>query len=372
MTPAPQSWSAPTSHQLVGSADIGSMAYVPPERTHDVLADLLPLPSDASMLVASAPADPSRSAAGLLYLESIATRPYDAVSAAPRTAFVQANVTLTVPELHAIEHIHAVIERLSAAGEVSCATGWESHELVRTAAADGRAVYCGMQHISVADRAATIARIVDQNAREDLHYGSEVALRGGRFLYQSIPSVGAGGRRETSRRWEAISSMLKRADVPLRDKVVLDIGCNAGMMLASALTDGALWGIGWDRPAVVKPARQLMYALGFTRFDLVGEDLTHDSCLQDALPQHLRSAADGCVVFYLAIRHHLGFLPDLANVPWKVMVYGGGESERAATLDRSLEDLRELCSFEVAEAVDFRARGDGPATACAAGPSLVS
>ena len=40
--------------------------------------------------------------------------------------------------------------------------------------------------------------------------------------------------------------MLARADDSLRMKVVLDVGCNAGMMLAAALSDGALWGLGWD------------------------------------------------------------------------------------------------------------------------------
>jgi hypothetical protein len=59
-------------------------------------------------------------------------------------------------------------------------------------------------------------------------------------------------------------------------------------------------------------------------------------------------------VLFLAIRHHLGFLPDLANVPWRLMLYEGGESERTATLDRSLEDLHRICAFDVVEAIDFR------------------
>src|SRR6185369_131227 len=107
----------------------------------------------------------------------------------------------------------------------------------------GRAVYCGLDHVTVADRAAAVCRIVDDRARSDLHYGSEVAIRGGRYLYQTIPGVGAHGRRQTTRRWDAITSMLARADDSLRMKVVLDVGCNAGMMLAAALSDGAFWGL---------------------------------------------------------------------------------------------------------------------------------
>jgi hypothetical protein len=148
--------------------------------------------------------------------------------------------------------------------------------------------------------------------------------------------------------------MLQEADESISRRVVLDVGCNAGMMLAAALSDGASWGIGWDTPQVIRRAQQLLFALGYTRFELIGGDLEPESSLTNSISQPLRSSLEGCLVLYLAIRHHLGFLPDLGRVPWRIMVYEGGESERTSTLNRSLEDLHRTCRFDVVAATDFR------------------
>jgi hypothetical protein len=61
------------------------------------------------------------------------------------------------------------------------------------------------------------------------------------------------------------------------------------------------------------------------------------------------------VVLYLAVRHNTGFfVSGLADIPWKALVYEGGEVESVATLEESLSGLRELCDFEVVDAIDFR------------------
>jgi hypothetical protein len=352
--PLPQS----TTGKSVEADMIGSLTHVGPERTHELLSPTLPVSDQAVMLVGREALEPAKSAAGLLYLEGIACRPFDCVQAGV-TAWVVEGFSHDVPQSAQVDRIHAVIDRLRTAGELSCAPGWDADEMCRTAIDGSGAVYCGLDHVTVADRLATMERIVDEQTRGDLHYGCEVAVRGGRFLYQTIPGIGAHGRRETSRRWGLISSMLKEAGESLDRRIVLDVGCNAGMMLAEALSDGALWGLGWDRPEVVRHARRLLFALGYTRFDLIGEELGHRSSLLNSVPQALRPALDECVVLFLAIRHHLGFIPDLARIPWRLMVYEGGESERTATLNRSLEDLHRICAFDVVAATDVRDGGSG-------------
>ena len=209
------------------------------------------------------------------------------------------------------------------------------------------------EELRVSNPGDLLRPVIDKEAQRDLHFGREAALMG-RYLYQSVPTAGARGRRDSAKRWRLISSMLAEAGVHMRDRLVCDVGCNAGMMLAAALGEGAAWGLGWDLPPVVERARSLMLALGYTRFDLVGAELTEDYSLLDDVPSRLSSRLDGAVVLYLAIRHHVGFLRELAAMPWSALVYEGGETERADRLDESLRDLRELCDFSVVTAQDFR------------------
>jgi hypothetical protein len=194
---------------------------------------------------------------------------------------------------------------------------------------------------------------VDKEAQRDLHFGREGALLG-RYLYQSVPTAGARGRRDSARRWALISGMLADAGVEVRERLVCDVGCNAGMMLGAVLGEGAAWGLGWDLPPVVDRARSLMLALGYTRFDLFGAELTEHYSLRDDVPSHLRSRLDGAVMLYLAVRHHVGFLRELGEIQWSALVYEGGETESVQHLDESLRDLRELCDFSVVAAKDFR------------------
>jgi hypothetical protein len=125
------------------------------------------------------------------------------------------------------------------------------------------------------------------------------------------------------------------------------------MMLASALAAGASWGVGWDRPAVIHHARNLLLALGFTRVDLFGANLTPDYPLLEDLPAQIPQSPPRGVLFYLAMRKHIGFLDQLALLPWRAMVYEGNEVESLATLPEFLSGLEKLCRFEVAEAIDY-------------------
>jgi hypothetical protein len=235
--------------------------------------------------------------------------------------------------------------------------GWSGPEHVRgSVTGDGvQARYVGFENFVVPDPGRLTRKLLDKDARSDLHFGTEYKLKGRRYLYQSVPGVHATGRRNSLRRWRKIRSMLGDAGLTLDERVVLDVGCNAGMMLAASLSDGALWGLGWDLPPVIKRSHDLMLTSGYTRFDLFGRELTADYSLLDDIPESLHRRLPGSVVLYLALRHNTGFfVSGLKDIPWEALVYEGGEEESLATLDESLSDLRKLCDFTVVDAIDFR------------------
>jgi hypothetical protein len=148
--------------------------------------------------------------------------------------------------------------------------------------------------------------------------------------------------------------MLAENGLSVSERLVLDVGCNAGMMLAAALADGASWGMGWDLPDISQRAEALLLALGYSRFDLFGRALSQRSELGPDLPPHLRPLMNDSLVLYLAIRDHIGFVADLGELPWRALVYEGGETESAARLEEALAPLRQRTTFRVASAVDFR------------------
>lgn len=210
------------------------------------------------------------------------------------------------------------------------------------------------ERFTVVDQDTVVGDALRESARQDLHFGDEVAVRGSRYLYQSVPTAKAPGRRETSSRWAVITKLLAESGHTVADRLVFDVGCNAGMMLGAALSDGARWGFGWDRRPVTDRARKLLLALGYTRFDLFGVDLQPTYPLAEDVPSHLSGLECEHVLLYLAIRHHVGFLDALKELPWGIMIYEGGESESVSTLERSLAQLDSICQYEICAAGDFR------------------
>lgn len=205
----------------------------------------------------------------------------------------------------------------------------------------------------IADTSAGATQLLGA-ARERLHFGRESKLRGGRYLYQSVPAVGRSGRRDTGRRWQLIESQLCEAGASVEDRLVLDVGCNAGMMLGAALSSGAAFGVGWDLPEVTGPSEQILRALGFSRFELVGASLEDSYRLPDHVPDIATPLLAGSVIFYLAIRHHVGFVAGLGDFGWHSLVYEGGEEETVAEIEGTLAPLRDQCDFEIASAIEYR------------------
>jgi hypothetical protein len=335
--------------------------YVPPQAELEPLvgARSASLPPSSAYLVS---ARTGNRAASLLRVANVlhaagGPRPYDAFvlhdGATSRT--VVALEEAPKRRFRARCSVIAATSTLIDAGRLSPRHArWTDQGYFASVADAAEPVYLGFDNFDPPAPGALAKELLDREARSDLHFGTEYALRGRRYLYQSVPIAGASGRRNSLRRWKRIRSMMAESDVGVSDRVVLDVGCNAGMMLAATLADGAAWGVGWDLPRVVEHGDGLLRALGYSRFDLVGAELDERYPLLDDIPEFLRPRLDGAVVLYLAIRHHIGFASALADVPWRALVYEGGEEESVQTLEEHLAGLRALCRFRVASAIDFR------------------
>jgi hypothetical protein len=147
---------------------------------------------------------------------------------------------------------------------------------------------------------------------------------------------------------------MDEAGVSVEDRLVLDVGCNVGMMLAQYLALGARWCHGWDRAFVTPHTERLLHALGCTRFSLTGGDITAAQPLDADVPEFLRPALDGCVVSYLAVRGHLGWLDALARLPWSFLIYEGHEHDTAADFANYMTQLRQLTPCRVAATGTYR------------------
>lgn len=297
-------------------------------------------------------------AAALLHAAGLGPRVYDLLDL---TAFGRhlpalaiAGAGDAVPDHEAREGAAAAILDLVRAKLLAApAEGWDRAENFRESRA-ARPLFVRPDLLRAPSQQALLEQALADDAQRELHFGRDAALLGGRYLYQSVPAARQPGRRDTDRRWERIRDLLASQGESVEDRVVLDVGCNAGLMLAAALADGARWGVGWDLPGVVGHSTRLLGALGCTRADVRGVELHSGYDLLADVPEHVVSQLDESVVFYLAIRHHVGFLESLASIPWRVMVYEGGETESAERLEEVLGDLREVCDFRVATAIDFR------------------
>jgi hypothetical protein len=184
-------------------------------------------------------------------------------------------------------------------------------------------------------------------AADETHFGDKSLLRGGRYLYQSVPGLPLAGKRKIDDRIGVLCELMESTGVSLKDRLVLDIGCNIGMMMGQYLKLGARWCHGWDRAFVTPHTERLLLALGCTRFSLTGGDLDRSKEIESDLPDMLKSSLDGCVISYLAVRSHLDWLGSLARIPWSFMIYEGHEGETQKDFESHMSQLQSVVSFRV-------------------------
>lgn len=202
----------------------------------------------------------------------------------------------------------------------------------------GRAQYVDFQNFCL-PHAPSWTRDILSNAKGTFHFGGGRLIRGSRYLYQSVPGLATSAKRDTSSRWQWLTRALREATLDLHGRVVLDIGCNSGLMLHAALAAGARWGLGWDRPAVARHAEELLLSLGTSRFHLYGADLHPSYRLEEDIPVRLAPALQEAVVFYLSVRQHVGVLDSLQQIPWRLLVYEGHQGEELRALPGILAPL---------------------------------
>ena len=196
----------------------------------------------------------------------------------------------------------------------------------------GAVNYIDFQNFSIRDPRRLLEQTLD-GATQQLHFGDRRPSRRNEYLYQSIPGLRRASKRDTSVRFRTIHRLLLEQGVALHNRLVLDIGCNAGVMLHHALSAGAWWGLGWDRPAVVRQARAVADVLGFSRLHFAPADLNEQYEFTASIPGSLRRHLPDAVVFFLAMRQYTGIPGSLVDVPWRALVYEGHQGESLADAD---------------------------------------
>lgn len=196
---------------------------------------------------------------------------------------------------------------------------------------DGALRYVDPQ-VLLFDVPAVIDEVVARH-RDVLHFGDRLGVVAGgeRFLYQALPGRREPGRRDPDDRFARLEPLLAGHGASLEGRVVFDVCCNAGLMMAGALHRGARWAVGWDLPPVAAAARELLPLLGAGRSTVIGRMLNEPASLVDDLPPHVRAAAGaaGGVCLFLAAWHHVGFPAGVGGLPWRWLVYEGKEHEEA-------------------------------------------
>ncbi len=183
-------------------------------------------------------------------------------------------------------------------------------------------------------------------AKNYSHFGSKYFVRGGKYLYQSVPQYSKYGKRDTDIRWNVIEDMLSKSNLTLYKKVVFDIGCNIGMIIGKCLNSGAFWCVGWDRSNLISHTDRILSLLGYGRYNLYGADLDQNYQFHRDVPNHLENMVDDAFLFFLSMRAHIGFPRNLLKMPWRYMVYEDHQNEER-NMDKYLAEIKKIIKIKV-------------------------
>lgn len=297
--------------------------------------------------------------ANLLYAKGVGPRLYDLVNLKLGdqiwTAYVVQDIGRQVPTVSECEAGIQTLRQLDAEGtiRVMLPEGFADEEFECPSCcnnalvdSDGQFKYIDFQNFLLSDYEKYLTNLATA-AAEQTHFGDTAVLRGGRYLYQSVPGVKLPGKRSVANRMKTLSRLLEEAGVSVAERTVLDVGCNIGMMMSEYLKLGAKWCHGWDRALTTAHTERMLLALGCTRFSTTGTDITGSRVLVDDLPKHVAASLTGCVISYLAVRGHLNWLDALKDIPWSFMIYEGHEGETSEDFETYLDELRKLTNFEL-------------------------
>jgi hypothetical protein len=297
--------------------------------------------------------------ANLLYAKSVGPKLYDLIELECCdhlwTAYAIQHVGDAVPSLSECEAGIEKLRELEKQGllKVIPPEGFDDEEFecpscARNAFTDGNGSfrYIDFQNFFLVNYESYLNSVAVE-ASGASHFGDTSVLRGGRYLYQSVPGVRLPGKRSIEARMKVLEELLETARVSISNRLVLDIGCNIGMMMGQYLKLGATWCHGWDRAHLTPHTEKLLLALGCTRFSTTGGDIVASQPLESDLPPFLKDHLHGCAISYLAVRGHLGWLDALARIPWKFMIYEGHEGETPEDFERYVKQFRASVDFKI-------------------------
>jgi hypothetical protein len=337
--------------------------YLPPESWHATpLAPVLPhYPADAGLKIVQHAGDTeTKNSIGrlhsshrlqsltfnYLHLQGLAPRLYDLIEIRDGTrviwtAYVVRHVTSTPLQANDCQALVADLHWLAQEGPLRLADGvkWADTDFRPPAcngkilrdAENGRPIYLDANNF-ILESYGRYLRDLALNVKEFSHFGARSRLLGGKsgaFLYQEFPGLDQPAKRSPRARLQAWDPLLARAGLSIEGKTVFDVGCNLGLMGAEYLRRGVRWVHGWDRPEVTDAAYKVLLSIGCTRFSLSGGMLGPDTDLFAQLPDHLKPVGhDNAILSYLSVRDHVGWLPGIASLPWRYMLYEGHPDDR--------------------------------------------
>jgi hypothetical protein len=312
--------------------------------------------------------------ANLLHSEGIGPRLYDLVEIQANdgvlTAYVVADAGGRVPSVPECKAGLQRIVDLEAQGlfKINLPDGLADEDFEPPAcngnalmSREGKFNYIDFQNFTLVRYQNYLEKIAVE-ATEKSHFGDRSVLRGGRYLYQSVPGVRLPSRRKIEDRIVTMRELMKEAGVSVAHRLVLDFGCNIGMMMGQYLKLSAGWCHGWDRAVVVPHTERLLSALGCTRFSTTGCDIEATRAVEADLPEFLQPRLKGSVISYLAVRGHLGWLDALTRIPWAFMIYEGHEEETPQQFEGFIAELGEQVRFRVRDVREYRDGDSDPRT----------
>ncbi len=265
--------------------------------------------------------------AGLLHVAGLGPRVHDLIhlTAGGRdlSAYVVDHVGWKVTDATAYRTFMRRLKPVMKSGLLSTPTGKldtdsdfpapDCHDNLRLDPANGEPLYVDFHTFAIPDE----TRLVTTFARDALPYAGGDRHR----LQQSIPGA-MPGQRDTEARTAAIAALMRKPNLSFDNRLVFDVGCNSGLMMAEALAAGALWAYGWDHVQVAQGAQRILAALGASRSTLFGETIGPDSDLAGMLPPHHRLHGDG-VLLYLDVDSQIGAPAGVGYLPWQLIVFEG-------------------------------------------------
>lgn len=197
-----------------------------------------------------------------------------------------------------------------------------------------RPVYVDFQSFIVRNKSQLVSSILSQF--HDLSLSRKLRLP----KEGNHSDISSAHLAEMGKTWHELREVLKLAGLSVARRLVLHVGCQTGGILGCALSEGALWGLGWDSPAMVANATRLQRVLGNTRLNLYAAELCESSPISCDVPQQLIPFLSESILFYSPQSPHAPIPSELKTLPWKALVFFANLFEHGADQSRILAKLQ--------------------------------